>query len=48
MRRITAALRSIIATIVNVVTLPFRVLLQLLTPSGRAGRRTSRRTRRAA
>ena len=46
MRRIGAALRPIIATIINVLTLPFRVLFRLLRPSGRSG--TSARSRRDA
>ncbi|GAA4064079.1 LPFR motif small protein [Actinomadura miaoliensis] len=47
MRRISAALQAIIATVINVITLPFRVIARLLTPSrGRpasAGRRSTRR-----
>ncbi|WP_165975962.1 LPFR motif small protein [Actinomadura rubrisoli] len=46
MRRISAALSAIIGTIVNVVTLPFRVLGRLLTPS--RGRPARSRTRRRA
>ncbi|MFB4307549.1 LPFR motif small protein [Actinomadura sp. GTD37] len=33
MRRISAALSAVIGTIVTIVTLPFRVLQRLLTPS---------------
>ncbi|MBT2209998.1 MULTISPECIES: LPFR motif small protein [Actinomadura] len=41
MRRITAALNAIIGTIISVVTLPFRVLGRLLTPSrGRPARKS--------
>jgi hypothetical protein len=39
MRRISAALQAIIGTIVNVITLPFRVLANLLSPSRRRTRR---------
>jgi hypothetical protein len=35
MRRIMDVLVTILATIVNVLTLPFRVLIRLLTPSRR-------------
>ena len=45
MRRITAALQAVIATIVNVITLPFRVLARLLGGGGGGG--TGRSTRRA-
>lgn len=41
MRRIRAALSAVIGTIVNIVTLPFRVLQRLLTPS--RGKARSRR-----
>jgi hypothetical protein len=37
MRRIVDALQAIIATVVNVLTLPFRVLFRLLSPSRRSG-----------
>ncbi|HEU5028188.1 MULTISPECIES: LPFR motif small protein [Actinomadura] len=47
MRRITAALSAIIGTIVDIVTLPFRVLARLLTPS-RGGRPARTRRGRAA
>ncbi|WP_372442894.1 LPFR motif small protein [Actinomadura barringtoniae] len=40
MRRITGALSAIVSTVLNVLTLPFRVLGRLLAPSRR---RTSRR-----
>ncbi|WP_157609931.1 LPFR motif small protein [Spirillospora albida] len=47
MRRITAALNAVIGTLINVITLPFRVLGRLLTPSrGRPAR--NRATRRRA
>ncbi|WP_264159306.1 LPFR motif small protein [Actinomadura rudentiformis] len=39
MRRISAALQAIISTLVNVITLPFRVLASLLSPSRRRSRR---------
>lgn len=38
MRRLSAAVRMIVNTLVNVVTLPFRVLARLLSPSRRSGR----------
>lgn len=41
MRRIMGALSAIMATVVNVLTLPFRVLIRLLSPSRR--RETPRR-----
>jgi hypothetical protein len=44
MRRIRAALRAIIATIVSVITLPLRVLARLLGPSRRGRARSRRRT----
>ncbi|WP_165978290.1 LPFR motif small protein [Actinomadura darangshiensis] len=44
MRRISAALSAIIGTIVSIVTLPFRVLQRLFTPS----RGRSTRSRRKA
>jgi hypothetical protein len=44
MRRIIDALATIMATIVNIITLPFRVLIRLLSPSRR---RTEPRRRRA-
>ncbi|MFB4297404.1 LPFR motif small protein [Actinomadura sp. NTSP31] len=47
MRRISAALSAIVGTVVNIVTLPFRVLGRLLTPS-RGGRPARTRGRRAA
>lgn len=43
MRRIIDALATIMATIVNVVTLPFRVLIRLLTPSRRRAGASPRR-----
>jgi hypothetical protein len=43
MRRISAALSAIIGTIVSIVTLPFRVLQRLLTPSRGRSARTRRR-----
>ncbi|MFD0688587.1 LPFR motif small protein [Actinomadura fibrosa] len=44
MRRISAALSAVVGTIVNVVTLPFRVLGKLVTPSrGRPARSAGRR-----
>ncbi|WP_433327792.1 LPFR motif small protein [Spirillospora sp. CA-294931] len=39
MRRISAALQAIISTIINVITLPFRVLARLLSPRRRTHRR---------
>ncbi|MBA9003969.1 LPFR motif small protein [Thermomonospora cellulosilytica] len=33
MRRISAAVRMILSTLINVVTLPFRVIARLLSPS---------------
>ncbi|MEU5881023.1 LPFR motif small protein [Spirillospora sp. NPDC047279] len=39
MHRITRALQAIVSTIINVITLPFRVLAQLLSPSRRRTRR---------
>lgn len=44
MGRITAVLQSILGTIMSVVTLPFRVLSQLI--GGGRGRPAARRTRR--
>ncbi|HEY7487268.1 MAG TPA: LPFR motif small protein [Streptosporangiaceae bacterium] len=44
MRRISAALRAIVATIVNVITLPFRVLARLFGSSRRRPASTRRRT----
>lgn len=38
MRRISAALRAIVATIINILTLPFRVIARLLTPPSRRRR----------
>lgn len=43
MNRIASALRAIVSTIVNVITLPFRVLARLL---GGGGRTRSRRAPR--
>ncbi|MEU8799844.1 LPFR motif small protein [Spirillospora sp. NPDC048819] len=43
MRRISAALSAIIGTIISVVTLPFRVLQRLLTPSRGRSARSRRR-----
>jgi hypothetical protein len=43
MRRISAALRAIIATVISIITLPFRVLARLLGPSHRGRPRTRRR-----
>ncbi|MFI0348882.1 LPFR motif small protein [Actinomadura sp. 9N407] len=43
MGRIAAALQSVIGTIVNVITLPFRVLSQLI--GGGRGRTATRRSR---
>ncbi|MFV2179504.1 LPFR motif small protein [Actinomadura sp. LOL_016] len=43
MRRISAALNAIIGTIITVVTLPFRVLQRLLSPSHRRSSRPRRR-----
>jgi hypothetical protein len=43
MRRIIDALATIMATIVDIVTLPFRVLIRLLTPSRRRGAEPRRR-----
>jgi hypothetical protein len=43
MRRIIDALQAIIATVVNVLTLPFRVLFRLLSPSRRKGAEPRRR-----
>ncbi|MEO3823811.1 LPFR motif small protein [Actinomadura sp. B10D3] len=43
MRRISAALSAIIGTIVSIVTLPFRVLQRLLTPSRGRPARTRRK-----
>jgi hypothetical protein len=48
MRRISAALRAIIATVVNVLTLPLRVIARLLGPSHRGRTRTRTRRRTAA
>ncbi|MFC5747766.1 LPFR motif small protein [Actinomadura rugatobispora] len=45
MRRIAAALQAVIATIVNVITLPFRVLSRLIGGGGAAPARRSRRPR---
>jgi hypothetical protein len=45
MRRITAALQAVIATAVNVVTLPFRVLSRLIGGGGSAPARRTRRPR---
>ncbi|WP_158581456.1 LPFR motif small protein [Actinomadura spongiicola] len=48
MRRITAALSAIVSTIagvvISIVTLPFRVLQRLFTPSRRRSMRSRRRT----
>jgi hypothetical protein len=44
MRRISGALQAIISTVVNVLTLPFRVLGRLLSPSRRSGASSRRRT----
>ncbi|MEW2356006.1 MULTISPECIES: LPFR motif small protein [Thermomonosporaceae] len=44
MGRIAAALQSVIGTIVSVITLPFRVLSQLI--GGGRGRPAARRTSR--
>ncbi|MGP4024923.1 LPFR motif small protein [Actinomadura sp. 3N407] len=43
MRRISAALSAIIGTIISVVTLPFRVLQRLLTPTRGRSARSRRR-----
>lgn len=43
MRRIIGALQAIIATVINVLTLPFRVLARLLSPSRKSGSGGSRR-----
>ena len=45
MRRIIDALATIMATIVDVVTLPFRVLIRLLSPSRRRAAAGLRRRR---
>jgi hypothetical protein len=44
MRRISAALRAIVATVMSILTLPFRVIARLLGPSHRGRTRTRRRT----
>jgi hypothetical protein len=48
MRRLSAALRTIIATITNVITLPFRVIARLLGSSRRGEPQTRSRRRTAA
>ncbi|GAA2417572.1 hypothetical protein GCM10010191_30250 [Actinomadura vinacea] len=48
MRRIAAALQAIIGTIINIITLPFRVLSHLIGGGARAGRRTPRKRHRTA
>jgi hypothetical protein len=45
MGRIAAALQSVIGTVISVITLPFRVLSQLI-GGGRGRTATTRRTRR--
>jgi hypothetical protein len=46
--RIIAALRAVVATVANVLTLPFRVLARLLGVSQKGRPRTSRRSNRQA
>ncbi|HEU5160935.1 MAG TPA: LPFR motif small protein [Streptosporangiaceae bacterium] len=43
MRRITDVLAAIMSTIVDVITLPFRVLIRLLSPGRRRGTAPRRR-----
>jgi hypothetical protein len=45
MRRIIDVLATIMATVVNVLTLPFRVLIRLLSPSRRRAAAPPRRRR---
>jgi hypothetical protein len=45
MRRIIDVLATIMATIVNVLTLPFRVLIRLLSPPRRRAASSPRRRR---
>lgn len=42
--RIGGALSAVVSTIINVLTLPFRVLGKLLSGRGRGGGRNSRRS----
>jgi hypothetical protein len=43
MRRIIGVLATIMATVVNILTLPFRVLIRLLAPSRRRSAEPRRR-----